>query len=240
MPLQKILSHLRKAVQTYDMIHDGDKITVGLSGGKDSVTLLAALAAYRRFSSEKFELDAVTVDMGLGADFAPLKEFCASLNLPYRIVETQIGEIIFNARKEKSPCSLCSKMRRGALNNAVIENGGKVLALGHHFDDVAETFMLSLLYEGRLSAFAPKSYMDRSGVTLIRPLILARESDILPVAQDLPVIKNPCPVDRITQREYMKNLLKRIYKDIPCAKTCIMSALSHPERNNLWPPIKED
>ncbi len=239
MSMQKILSSMRRAVEQFDMICDGDKVTVGLSGGKDSLVLLAALAAFRKFSPKKFTLAAVTVDMGLGADFSPLKDFCSGLDVEHRLIETQIGEIIFDIRKEKSPCSLCSKMRRGALNTAIIESGGGVLALGHHADDVAETFFLSLLYEGRLSTFAPKSYMSRSGITLIRPLILTEEKDIIPVAKDLPVVHNPCPCNRVTKREYMKDLIKKLNRDIPAAKDSILTALFHPERNNLWDKAQE-
>lgn len=239
MSMQKILSSMRKAINEYDMISDGDNVTVGLSGGKDSVTLLAALAAYRRFSPKRFTLKAITVDMGLDADFTPLCELCEKLEVEYKIVKTDIAEIIFDVRKEKSPCSLCSKMRRGALNTAITKNGGGKLALGHHADDVAETFMLSLFYEGRLSTFAPVSYMSRTGVTLIRPFVLTEEKDIIPVSKDYPTVKNPCPVNHVTQREYMKELLKKINSDIPCAKTGVLTALFHPERNNLWDRIKK-
>lgn len=237
MSMQKLLGFMRRAIQKYNMIADGDRITVGLSGGKDSVTLLAALAAYRRFSPEKFTLGAVTVDMGLNADFTPLKEFCDGLEVDYKILSTEIGEVIFNVRKEKSPCSLCSKMRRGALNSAIAESGGGKLALGHHADDVAETFLLSLLYEGRVSTFAPVSYMSRSNVTLIRPFILTEEKDIIPVARDFPIVKNPCPVNHVTKREYVKDLLKKINAEVPCARKNVLNALFHPERNNLWDKV---
>lgn len=237
MSMQSILSAMRRAVAHYGMIQDGDKIAVGLSGGKDSVTLLAALSAYRRFSPQAFSLHAVTVDMGFGADFSPLVTLCESLDVPYRIVKTQIGEIIFQERKEKSPCSLCSKMRRGALNAEITTMGCNKLALGHHADDVAETFLLSLLYEGRLSTFSPVSYMDRSGITLIRPFVYVEEKDVLPVAKNYPVVHNPCPKNHVTQREYMKNLIRGLNKDIPFAKDRILSALFHPERNNLWDKV---
>ena len=173
--MQKILSAMRRAVQDYDMIHDGDKIFVGLSGGKDSTLLLSALAAYRRFSPEHFDLEAITVDMGLKdtkqEEMDALIAYCDSLGVKHHLIKTDIGEIIFDARKEQNPCSLCAKMRRGALNNEIIRLGGGKLALGHNADDVAETMLLSLLYEGRFSCFAPTAYMDKSGITLIRPLI---------------------------------------------------------------------
>ena len=197
---------MRKAIEEYDMIDDGDTVTVGLSGGKDSLALVAALARFGLFSPKKFALKALTVDMGLGADFSPLERFCADLDVPYEIIKTDIGEVIFDIRKEKSPCSLCSKMRRGALCGAIAERGGGKLALGHHADDVAETFLLSLLLE----------------------------KDIIPVAREFPVVKNPCPSNHTTKREYMKNLLKTLGADIPKAKESVLTALFHPERNNLW------
>lgn len=235
--MQQILSTMRRAIADYRMIADGDSIAVGLSGGKDSVALVAALAAYRRFSPEKFTLTAVTVDMGLGADYASMETFCASLGVPYRRIPTDIGEILFSVRKEKSPCSLCSKMRRGALNTFVNEIGADKLALAHHADDVVETMLLSLLYEGRFSTFQPVSYMDRTKVTLIRPFVTTTERDIAALVRDagFPVVKNPCPADHHTRREYMKNLVKSIQKDIPFAFDRIFGAISHPERNNLWP-----
>jgi len=238
--MQKILAQLRRAVNDFKMISDGDKIAVGLSGGKDSLTMLAALKAYSRFSPERFSLSAVTVDMGLpDTDLSPLEEYCRSIEVPYNVVKTELYEIIFNIRKEKNPCSLCSKMRRGALNNAITAMGINKLALGHHADDVTETFLLSLFYEGRLSAFQPASLMDRSGVTLIRPMIYLAEKDIRAYSKNLPVIHNPCPANHATQREYMKKLLKTIQKDIPFCKDRVFGAICHPERNNLWRDAKE-
>lgn len=235
MSLQNILSTLRKAVEDFHMINDGDKICVGLSGGKDSLVLLTALNTYKIFSPQKFELCAVTVDMGLGnVDFSRLTDYCASLGVPYHIEHTDIGPVIFDIRKEKNPCSLCSKMRRGALNSCIQKLGYNKLALGHHADDLVETMLLSLFYEGRFSTFSPVSYMDRSGVTLIRPLVYTEEKNIIPVAREMPVCKNPCPANHETQREYVKNLIKTICKDIPFAKDRMFSALTHPERNNLW------
>lgn len=225
---------MRRAIEHFEMIADGDVVTVGLSGGKDSVALLAALSEFRRFSTNKFTLKAVTVDMGLNADFSPLVKFCEDRQIDYKIVKTDIAEIIFDIRKEKSPCSLCSKMRRGALNSAIIESGGGKLALGHHADDVAETFLMSLLYEGRLSTFAPVSHMSRADITLIRPFVYTEEKDIISVSKDFPVVHNPCPANHVTKREYMKELIKKLGGDIPRAKESIMTALFHPERNNLW------
>lgn len=234
MSIQKILSGMRRAVTRYNMIEDGDRIVVGLSGGKDSLLLLTALKKYQLFSPEKFELTAVTVDLGFGADYSLLKAYCKDLGVSYKIIPTEIGAIIFDERKEKSPCSLCSKMRRGALNSAVNEMGYNKLALGHHADDLIETFLLSLYYEGRLSTFMPVSFMDRTGVTLIRPFILTYEKEIAAEAKNLPVAHNPCPVNHTTKREYMKDLIKTIKKDIPFASDRMLSAITSPDRYNLF------
>lgn len=227
---------MRRACTELELIEDGDKIAVGVSGGKDSLVLLSALAAYRRFSPEKFGLYAVTVDMGLGADYTPVQELCEKLEVPYTLERTDIGDIIFNVRKEKNPCSLCAKMRRGALASVIGRMGCNKLALGHHADDLIETFLLSLFYEGRLSTFAPKAFMSRSGVTVIRPLIYTDEADVSALARDmkLPVVYNPCPADKHTQRQYVKDLIASVKKDIPIARERMIAAVTHPERNNLW------
>lgn len=238
--MQKILSAMRRAIQDYDMIHDGDRIFVGLSGGKDSTLLLSALSAYRRFSPEHYTLEAITVDMGLKEtkqeELDALIAYCESLGVKHHLVKTDIAEIIFDARKESNPCSLCAKMRRGALNNEILRLGGGKLALGHNADDVAETMLLSLLYEGRFSCFAPTAYMDKKGISLIRPFIYIEEYDIKSTVArlNLPLVNNPCPQNHESQREYMKNLIKEICKDIPFAKQRILGAIYHPERNNLW------
>ncbi len=231
---------MRRAIQDYKMISDGDRIFVGLSGGKDSVLLLAALAAYRRFSPERFELSAITVDMGFKdtpiSENDALSDFCRSVGVERHIVKTDIAEIVFDARQESNPCSLCAKFRRGALNSEINRLGGGKLALGHNADDVAETVLMSLLYEGRFSCFSPTAYMDKSGVTLIRPLIYIEEYDIRAAVKRLalPVVKNPCPANHATKREYMKDLIKTICKEIPFAKERILGAVYHPERANLW------
>ncbi|MCQ2603107.1 MAG: tRNA 2-thiocytidine biosynthesis TtcA family protein [Clostridia bacterium] len=238
--MQKILSALRRAIQDYDMIQDGDRIFVGVSGGKDSILLLAALKAYQRFSPEKFTLEAITVDMGLKdvkqEELDALDEYCKSIGVERHIVKTDIAEIVFEAREEQNPCSLCAKMRRGALNNEINRLGGGKLALGHNADDVAETMLLSLLYEGRFSCFAPKAYMDKSKVTLIRPMIYIEEYDVKSAVErlNLPVVQNPCPMNHFSKREYAKDLIKHICETIPFAKERILGAIYHPERNNLW------
>ncbi len=238
--MQSVLSPMRRAIQDYKMIEDGDRIFVGLSGGKDSVLLLAALSAYRRFSPERFELAAITVDMGFRdtpiSEDDPVSELCRSLGVERHIVKTDIAEIVFEARQESNPCSLCAKFRRGALNSEINRLGGGKLALGHNADDVAETVMLSLLYEGRFSCFTPTAYMDKSGVMLIRPFIYIEECDITGAVNrlGLPVVKNPCPQNHTSKREYAKQLIKRLTKEIPSAKQNILGAIYHPERAALW------
>ncbi len=210
-PIKRILSFTRRAIDDYQMISPGDKIAVGVSAGKDSLTLLAAMAHLRRFYPIPFELIAITVDMGFegGMDLAPIKAFCEKLEVPYHIVPTEISNIIFNVRKEKNPCSLCAKMRRGALNNAARELGCTAVALGHHFDDVVETFMLNLFFEGRIGCFSPVTYLSRVGVKVIRPMIYMPEKDVRYYASkaELPVVTSLCPADKNSEREEMKQLL---------------------------------
>ena len=211
-----LLSYARRAVDDYEMIDEGDKIAVGVSAGKDSLALLVALAQMRRFYPKKFSLIAITVDMGFeGMDLTPIKEFCEKLDVEYHVVPTQISKIIFDVRKEKNPCSLCAKMRRGALHTAAKELGCNKVALGHHFDDVVETFMLNLFYEGRLGCFQPVTYLSRIDLRLIRPLIYMPEKDVRYFASktELPVIKSPCPADKNTERERMKELLHNLERE---------------------------
>ena len=199
------------------MIKEGDKIAVGVSAGKDSLTLLCAMAYLRRFYPNKFELIAITVDMGFdeGMDFEPIRKLCEELDVPYHIVPTQIYKIIFDVRKESNPCSLCAKMRRGALHNAAKELGCTSVALGHHFDDVVETFMLNLFFEGRLGCFSPVTELSRVGIKLIRPMIYMPEKDVAEFARknQLPVISSPCPADKNTEREEMKQLLRSLERE---------------------------
>lgn len=234
--LQQIMSPVRKAADDFKMIKSGDKIAVGLSGGKDSVTLLSALAGLRRFYPEKFDLTAITVDTGLDFDKNEkhaLKEYVSSLDVEYIEIKTEIGKVVFETRKESNPCSLCANMRRGALNSAAKEAGCNKVALGHHADDLIETFLLSAFYEGRLSTFQPVTELTRSGITVIRPMIYLRETDISSFAKDKPVLHNPCPADKHTKREYIKTLLKDIRREIPCSAENLLNALTHEERNNL-------
>jgi len=211
-----LLSYTRRAVDDYEMIEGGDRIAVGISAGKDSLTLLYALAQLRRFYPQKFDLIGITVDMGFdGMDFSPIQKFCDELKVEYHVVPTQISKIIFDVRKESNPCSLCAKMRRGALHTAAKELGCNKVALGHHFDDVVETFMLNLFYEGRLGCFQPVTYLSRIDLHLIRPLIYMPEKDVRYFANKvtLPVIESPCPADKKTERENMKQLLASLEKE---------------------------
>ncbi len=213
--IQRILSFTRRGVDDYHMIEEGDKIAVGVSAGKDSLTLLTALAELRRFYPKSFELVAVTVDMGFeGSDFSPVARFCERLNVPYKLVKTEIADIIFKERQETNPCSLCAKMRRGVLHAAAKEAGCNKVALGHHFDDAVETFMLNLFFEGRIGCFSPITYLSNRDITLIRPMIYAQEKDVEYFARhvELPIIVSPCPEDHATERENMKQLLRELEK----------------------------
>ena len=211
--IQRILSLMRRALDDYDMIKDGDKIAVGVSAGKDSLTLLAALAEIRRFYPKKFTLCAITVDMGFeGADFSDIEAFCRGRDVEYRVVKTEIAKIIFDVRQESNPCSLCSRMRRGVLNSTAKEMGCTSVALGHHFDDVVETFMLNLFFEGRLGCFSPVTYLSVSDISVIRPLVYTKEKDIEHFVRHfpLPISESKCPENHATERENMKELLRNL------------------------------
>ena len=208
--IKRILSFTRRALDDYQMIEAGDRIAVGVSAGKDSLTLLCAMAELRRFYPVPFELIAITVDMGFeGTDFSPIAKLCEELNVPYHVIPTEISKIIFDVRKEKNPCSLCAKMRRGALHNAAKDLGCTSVALGHHFDDAVETFMLNLFFEGRIGCFSPVTYLSRVGLKVIRPMIYMPEKDVRYFSRkvELPVVTSSCPADGNTQREEMKQLL---------------------------------
>lgn len=214
--MRRILSFMRRCVDQYGMIDEGDAIAVGLSGGKDSLTLLAGLSALSVFYPKKFTLKAITVDLGFeGGDLGPVSEFCRQLGVEHVIVKSEIGRIIFDIRKESNPCSLCAKMRRGMLNEAAVSAGCSKVALGHHFDDLIETFMLNLIHEGRLGAYKPVTYLSNTGITVIRPLSFAHEKDVRYFARrnDLPVFFNPCPADKQTQREKIKMLISDLEKE---------------------------
>ena len=231
--MQRMLSYIRKAVDDYNMIEDGDKIAVGLSGGKDSITLLMGLKALQRFYEKKFEVIAISINPGFdffNSDF--LKNTCEKIGVQFVEEKTHIKEIVFDIRNEKNPCSLCANLRRGFLNSVAIREGCNKIALGHNEDDVLETFFLNLLYGGSIGTFAPKSYMDRSGITLIRPLIYAPEKSIKTFVkkQGIEVMPKCCPMDGVSKREDMKNLIYSLQKDIPNVKTNIYGAI---KRSNI-------
>lgn len=228
MKLQQLYSHVRKAVDDYRLIDAGDKIAVGISGGKDSLTLLYALSGLRRFYPEPFELAAVTVDLGLeDTNFSAVAALCDALEVPYYVVHTQIGQILFEERRESSPCPLCAKMRKGALNEKAKEIGCNKIAYAHHMDDVIETALLSQLFEGRFYVFPPKTYFEDTALSVIRPMIYVTEAEVKGFRNKygLPVVKNPCPVDGHTKRAYVKSLLRQINLEHPGVKTRLFHAI---------------
>ncbi len=223
--MQKLMGLTRRCIEDYNMIAPGETVAVGVSGGKDSLVLLQLLAGLRPYMH--FNLEAITVDMGLGMDYSAIEEFCKQLDVPYTIVKTEIGPIIFDYRKEKNPCSMCAKMRRGALNQAILDRGIHVLALGHHYDDAVETFVMSLIYEGRLSCFQPVTDLDRMGVRQIRPMLYIHEKTVDNFANrmGLPVVENRCPVDKTTKREEIKQLVYELSQRYPDLKERIFGAM---------------
>lgn len=225
--MQKLMGLVRRCVDDYHMIEAGDKIAVGVSGGKDSLVLLVLLAGLREYFDKPFELEAITIDMGLGMDYSGVQALCDRLGIPYTIVETQIAPIIFDHRKEKNPCSMCAKMRRGALNQAILEKGFNKLALGHHYDDAVETFLMSLIFEGRISCFQPVTNLDRTGIIQIRPMLYIHERtvDNFAVRQKLPVLENRCPVDKTTKRAEIKELIYTLSQTYPDLKERIFGAM---------------
>ena len=219
---------VRRCVDDYRMIEAGDKIAVGISGGKDSLVLLDSLRYLQGYYPAPFELLAITIDLGFpDMDFSAVEAHCAELGVPYLRVQTDIREIVFDARQENNPCSLCAKMRKGALNTAVRENGCRKLALGHHFDDAVETFMMSLLFEGRLNCFKPVTYLSRSDVTQIRPLLYVGELRCARLAESLalPVVKNTCPMDTTSKRKEIKDLLAQMSETYPDLRSKVFGAM---------------
>ena len=233
--MQQLLSKTRQAIKEYNLIEEGDKIAVGLSGGKDSLTLLNILKNYERFSPKKFQLIAITLNPG-GVDNSPLHKLCKDINVPFYEIQTDIKEIVFDIKKEKNPCSLCANLRRGALNDTAKKLGCNKVALGHHKDDALETLMLSISYEGRINCFSPKSYMDKNGITLIRPMVFIEESQIRKAAKEynFPIIENPCPADGKTKREDIKTLIRELDKKIPSFKKNLFKSLKNSEQLFIW------
>lgn len=238
--MKKVLGCIRKACEDFDLIEEGDRIGVGVSGGKDSLLLLYALALYRKFSKAHFSLVGLTLTMGLSPmDTSGIRALCDHLEVEYIVRETQIGKVIFEERREKNPCSLCAKMRRGALNELAKEVGCNKVALGHHRDDALETLLMSVLYEGRLHTFQPVQPLEEAGVVQIRPLIYLSEKELIHAQRrlDLPVVKSPCPVDGGTRRAEMKELLDALCKRHPDAREKMLSALLNREQYGLWTKV---
>lgn len=235
--MKKILGALRRADERFSMIEDGDRIAVGLSGGKDSMLLLKALTLYRFFSKKAYDLEPVCVDLGFGNyDTELMARWCHELGVPFHVIPTQIAEIVFDVREEKNPCSLCAKMRKGALYKKAVDLGCSKAAFGHHMDDVIETFLMNLFYAGRVATFSPKAHLTRRGITLIRPFIFLRERDITGAVRrgDIPVAKNPCPQDKLTNRQHLKDYIKELDRLFPHASDRIATAVSNPDTYDLW------
>lgn len=241
MRLQQVLSYVRRAADDYHMIQEGDRIAVGISGGKDSLTLLYALHGLQRFYPQHFELHAVTVDLGFqNLNLSKIESICRDeLKIPYTIVKTDIADVIFEQRKESNPCSLCAKMRKGALNDAIKKEGCNKVAYAHHKDDVVETMLMSLIFEGRFHSFSPVTYLDRTGITVIRPLLYMNEADVIGFVNknQVPVVKSPCPADGHTKREYVKQLLRQLNLENPGVKERMFTAIT---TGNLqgWPLVE--
>lgn len=228
MRLQQLYSIVRKAIDDYQMIEENDKIAIGISGGKDSLTLLYALSGLRRFYPKKFELHAITIDLGFdNLNLDRIKDLCRELQVEYTIVKTDIAQIVFDDRKESNPCSLCAKMRKGALNQAIKELGCNKVAYAHHKDDVVETMLMSLIFEGRFHTFSPVTYLDRMDLKVIRPLMYMNEADVIGFVNkyEVPVVKSPCPADGHTKREYIKNLLRQLNLENPGVKERMFTAI---------------
>lgn len=237
MKLQKVLSIVRKAIDDYQMIAENDKIAIGISGGKDSLTLLYALHGLRRFYPTKFDIHAVTVDLGFdNLNLDKIKDLCSQLDVEYTIVKTDIAKIVFDDRKESNPCSLCAKMRKGALNQAIKEASCNKVAYAHHRDDVVETMLMSLIFEGRLHTFSPVTYLDRMDLTVLRPLLYMHEADVIGFVHkyNVPVVKSPCPADGHTKREYIKQLLRQLNLENPGVKERMFTAIQNGDMKG-WP-----
>ena len=225
--MQKLIGLVRRCVEDYRMIAPGDRIGVGVSGGKDSLALLVFLAELKKYYPQPFHLEAITIDMGLGMDYSGIERLCQELDVPYTIIKTEIAPIIFDYRQEKNPCSMCAKMRRGALNEALLSRGLSKLALGHHYDDAVETFVMNLLFEGRIGCFQPVTDLDRTGIVQIRPMLYIHEKtvDNFVKKQALPVVENRCPVDKNTKREEVKKLVYDLSQQYPDLKERIFGAM---------------
>ena len=226
--MQKLMGMVRRCMEDYQMIEAGDKVAVGVSGGKDSMALLRLLAALREYYPVPFSLEAITVDLGFPEmDFSPVAEFCRALEVPYTLIPTQIKTVVFDLRQEKNPCSMCAKMRRGSLNQAIRERGISKIALGHHQDDAVETFLMSLIYEGRIHCFQPVTYLDRTQVTQIRPMVYLSEESIAGFVrrEGIPVVENQCPADKNSKRHEIKELIAQMSREYPALKDKVFGAV---------------
>ncbi|MBQ8411148.1 MAG: tRNA 2-thiocytidine biosynthesis protein TtcA [Ruminiclostridium sp.] len=243
--MQKMLGYVRKACQEFDMIQDGDRIAVGVSGGKDSLVLLNALAGYRRFSPQKFDIVAITLDPqfgGVQTDYSPVKKMCEDLGIEYDLILTDIGQIVFDIRKEPNPCSLCAKLRRGALHDAALKHGCNKIALGHHNDDVIETFIMNLFREGRVGCFAPVTYLSRKDITMIRPMVFAPEQAVVSCCNrnGFEVVKSKCPADHTTVRQETKDWLMEMERKDKGFKIRIFGALRRSGVNGWGFKVNEE
>jgi len=230
------LTKVKRAIRDYRMIEEGDRVAVGASGGKDSTALLYILSLLQKHSHLRFEIQAITLDMGLGTDLSPLVDFCARENIPLHVEPTQIGRILFEIRQEDNPCSLCSKLRHGTLNQVALQLGCNKVALGHHLDDAIETFLLNIIFTGQLGTFKPSTYLDRTGLTLIRPLIYLPQETVVAVGRhfNLPEIKNPCPAAGHTKRDQMRALVRQLAEAYPDVKQKFLTAFHNIDFSNLW------
>lgn len=241
MKLQQLMSYTRRAIDDYDMIQAGDRIAIGISGGKDSLTLLYALHGLQRYYPKKFDLEAITVDLGHpDFDVSGIRSPCETMRVPYTVVKTEIARIVFDERKEKNPCSLCAKMRKGALNDTIKKLGCNKIAYAHHKDDIVETMMMSLIYEGHFYSFPPITHLDRTDLTVIRPLMYVYEADVKGFCNkyQLPVVKSPCPADGYTKRQYVKDLLRKLNQENPGVKERMFSAIVNGNISDWTPKIR--
>jgi len=234
--LRPIRKKVGAAIGRFNLIEAGDTIAIGLSGGKDSITMLRVLARLQSYSPVPFSLKAVTIDMGWGTQEAYLEKLCGEFQIPFHLEKTQIADIVFNHRQEKNPCSLCANLRRGAVNNVAVDLGCNKVALGHHLDDLLETMLLSMFYEGRLHTFSPKVYLSRKDLFVIRPMILVEEAEIQAVADklDYPLPPSGCPVDGYTKRNRMKELIRELSDEIPDLRNKMLSSLQNMDLDSLW------